>query len=139
MTKDDRVNPDPLYPKNLGYQFRGYTLGESSIPTFMYQSGTIEIEDRSVALTANGKVTLKRLLQFSSPVHQSVLFRALTGDINLESERVFKSGKLRLTILQAETLLRPLQNDPKSSELLLRMEIPQGQSNLELIYEPLQP
>ena len=139
MTKDARVNPDPLYPKNLGYQFRGYTLGETSIPTFMYQSGTIEIEDRSVALTANGKVTLKRHLQFRSPVQQSVWFRAFTGDIKLESGRVFKSGKLRITIPQAEAILRPLPNDPKSSELLLRMEIPLGQSNLELIYEPLQP
>ena len=25
MTKENPVNPDPLYPKNLGYKFRGYS------------------------------------------------------------------------------------------------------------------
>ena len=31
MTKENPVNPDPLYPKNLGYAFRGYALGKMGI------------------------------------------------------------------------------------------------------------
>ncbi|HTN73805.1 MAG TPA: hypothetical protein VL096_01110, partial [Pirellulaceae bacterium] len=76
MTKEARVNPNPLYPKNLGYQFRGYYLGASSIPTFMYRSGTIEIEDRSVATGSEEQPQLKRVLQFDSPTRQTVWFRA---------------------------------------------------------------
>jgi len=137
MTKEARVNPNPLYPKNLGYQFRGYSLGESSIPTFMYQTGTVEIEDQSVAIKIDERLLLERHLTFSSPLQQSVWFRALAGDITIEADGTFKSGRLRLQIPKAETNLRLVSDDPKSSELLLRLEIPQGKSTLELVYEPL--
>lgn len=137
MTKEAKTNPNPLYPKNVGYQFRGYFLGHSSIPTFQYRSGTIEIEDRSVAVGSDGQRQLKRVLQFNSPAPQTVWFRALAGDIAQESERVFRSGRLRLTISQTETKLRSPSDEPKRSELLLRLQIPQGRSTLEFVYEPL--
>ena len=137
MTKEARTNPIPLYPKNVGYQFRGYFLGESSIPTFQYRSGTIEIEDRSVATGSEEQRRLTRVLQLDSPLQQTVWFRALTGDISQESDRVFRSGRLRLTIPKAETKLRSLSDEPKRSELLLRLPIPQGKSSLEFLYEPL--
>ncbi len=137
MTKEARTNPNPLYPKNVGYQFRGYFLGESSIPTFMYRSGTIEIEDRSVATGVEAQRHLTRVLQFDSPTPQTVWFRALTGDISSESERVFRSGRLRLTIPATEAKLRSLSDEPKRSELLLRLQIPQGKSSLEFLYESL--
>ncbi len=135
MTKDARVNPNPLYPKNLGYQFRGYSLGESSIPTLMYQCGTIEIEDRSVANEQRG---LSRVIQFDSATPQTIWFRALSGDIRITAEHVFQTGKLRLTVPDVKTTLRPLSEGTKRSELLLQLELPQGKSNLELIYEPLE-
>jgi mono/diheme cytochrome c family protein len=137
MTKEARTNPNPLYPKNAGYQFRGYFLGESSIPTFMYRSGSIEIEDRSAATGTEEHRTLTRVLRFDSPASQEVWFRALTGDISRESDHVFRIGRLRLTIPPAETKLRSLSDEPKRSELLLRLQIPQGKSSLELLYEPL--
>lgn len=137
MTKDARTNPNPLYPKNLGYQFRGYVLDESSIPTFLYRSGTIEIEDRSVSTGVEDQPRLLRVLQFESPMSQTVWFRGLTGEISQESERVFRSGRLRLTIPRTETKLRLLSAEPRQSELLLRLPIPEGKSSLELIYEPL--
>ena len=138
MTKEARVNPNPLYPKNLGYQFRGYFLGESSIPTFQYHCGTIEIEDRSVATGTEKQRGLSRVLQFHSPLPQTVWFRVLTGDIQSSSERLFQTGALRLTIPDRETKLRPLSADPQRSELLLRLDLPQGKSSLELLYEPIQ-
>lgn len=145
MTKDAKTNPDPLYPKNVGYQFRGYFLGESSIPTFMYRSGTLEIEDRSIAAakpaandTVNGEqIQLKRVLQLESPAQQSIWFRALVGDINQESEFVYRSGRLRLTIPKCETKLRQLSDEPKRAELLLHLQVPAGKSTLEFHYEPL--
>ncbi len=137
MTKEARTNPSPLYPKNVGYQFRGYFLGESSIPTFQYRSDTIEIEDRSVAVGTEEQRQLRRVLQFDSPSPQTVWFRALTGDIGQESEHVFRRGRLRLTIPAIESKLRSLSDEPKRSELLLRLQIPQGKSSLEFLYEPL--
>ncbi len=137
MTKEAKTNPNPLYPKNVGYQFRGYFLGESSIPTFQYRSGSIEIEDRSVAIGSEEQRQLKRVLQFESHAPQTVWFRALVGDITAESDRVFRSGRLRLTIPSTETKLRSLSEEPKRSELLLRLQVPQGKSSLEFVYEPL--
>ena len=137
MTKEAKTNPNPLYPKNVGYQFRGYFLGESSIPTFQYRSGSISIEDRSVAVGSEEQRQLKRFLQLESHAPQTVWFRALVGDITAESERVFRSGRLRLTIPATETKLRSLSAEPKRSELLLRLQLPQGKSTLEFLYEPL--
>ena len=138
MTKEAKVNPNPLYPKNVGYQFGGYFLGEASIPTFMYRSGTIEIEDRSAAIGPADPQQLKRVLRFDSPTPQTVWFRALTGEISQESERVFRSGRLRLTIPATETNLRTLSDEPQRSELRLRLQLPQGSSTQELLYEPLE-
>ncbi len=141
MTKEAPVNPDPLYPKNVGYQFRGYYLDGLSIPTFQYRSGTIEIEDRTVAVVDNerqdGKKTLKRVLQFDSPTSQTIWFRALVGEIIQDSDQVFRSDRLRVTIPPTVTKLRSLLDESKGSELLLRLQIPQGKSSLEFLYEPL--
>jgi hypothetical protein len=137
MTKEARTNPDPLYPKNVGYQFRGYYFDERSIPIFQYRSGTIEIEDRVEATGDDDQPRLKRVLHFESPKSQFVWFRPLAGDITQESDRVFRSGKLRLTIPGVEIKLRAFSDDPQRTELLLRIPIPQGQSNLEFLYEPL--
>ncbi|MCX7423800.1 MAG: hypothetical protein NT013_30270, partial [Planctomycetia bacterium] len=112
-------------------------LGESSIPTFQYRSGSISIEDRSVAVGSEEQRQLKRFLQLESHAPQTIWFRALVGDITAESERVFRSGRLRLTIPATETKLRSLSDEPKRSELLLRLQLPQGKSTLEFLYEPL--
>ena len=136
MTKEARLNPDPLYPKNVGYQFRGYFLDEISVPTFMYRSGTIDIEDRSVATKSGERLQINRSIQLSSPVQQSVWFRALVGDITKESEQRFRSGRMQLTVPAIETKLRPVADDPNRFELLLHLDIPQGKSSLELLYEP---
>ncbi len=137
MTKDAKTNPNAFYPKNVGYQFRGYFLSESAIPTFLYRSGTMEIEDRSEAVERDELQMLKRTLQLDSPAPQTIWFRALVGDIQQESEQVFRSGRLRLTVPSAETKLRSLNTDPQQSELLLRLQLPQGKTKLEFLYEPL--
>jgi mono/diheme cytochrome c family protein len=136
MTKEARLNPDPLYPKNMGYQFRGYFIDDISVPTFMYRSGTIEIEDRTIAIESNGLQQLKRTIQLASPVQQDVWFRALAGEITQESAQLFRSGRLKLMVPAMETKLRPFADDPNRFELLLHLNIPKGKSSLELLYEP---
>jgi hypothetical protein len=160
MTKEAPANPDPLYPKNRGYQFKGYYMDDASVPTFMYRIGEIEIEDRSIAVQSDSKLDLVRTIQFTSPVKRMLWFRALTGEtekLKAESKLVYATDKLRLTIPNTPLLLRAMPDDAKQpntkqpkakqpddkqpevnfSELLLRIEIPQGQSTLSLTYEPL--
>jgi mono/diheme cytochrome c family protein len=137
MTKEAKTNPDPLYPKNVGYQFRGYQLDEAMVPTFRYRSGSIAIDDRSVATGTAESPQLQRVMTLRTPTPQTLWFRALVGDIDPESDRIFRSGRLRLTIPPVETKLRSLPGDPPQSELLLRLTLPPGESRLELLYEPL--
>ena len=101
----------------------------------MYQCGTLEIEDRSEAIEQRG---LKRVIQFDSPTPQTIWFRGLTGDIRNLTEYVFQAGRLQVTVPKVQTKIRGFSDEPKRSELLLRLELPQGKSNLELIYEPLE-
>ncbi len=137
MTKEAPANPDPLYPKNLGYQFLGYDLDEKSIPTFLYRNGTIEIKDRSIAINDNQQPILKRAMLFQSPRAQSIWFRALTGAITQESDHAYRIDRLRVTIPAVETQLRSLPDDPQQYELLLKLQIRQGESTLELQYDVL--
>lgn len=137
MTKESPANPNPLYPKNVGYQFRGYYLDKLLIPTFRYKSGNLEIEDRTAAISHDAQQRLKRVLHFDSPTSKTIWFRAIVGDITQESDLIFRTDRLRLTIPKTETKMRSLPDEPKRLELLLRLQIPLGKSTLELQYEPL--
>ncbi len=138
MTKEAPVNPNPLYPKNVGYQFQEYFLDESSTPTFCYRSGDISIHDRSVAVTADEKPFLLRTIEFQSPKMETLWFRALTGEIVAESEKVYTTPSLRLTIPHSQKHLRTVPENSSASELLLELTIPQGTSTIEIRYEPIQ-
>jgi hypothetical protein len=135
MTKEAPVNPDPLYPKNRGYQFKGYQLDNASIPTFMYRSGTIEIEDRSFPASSGKDNRLRRQLTFQSPKDQTLWFRVLTGKIEAESKEKFKTGEIRLSIPLVHTVLRADSGDKSTLELLLKLEIPKGPSTRTVTYE----
>ncbi len=141
MNEKQRENPNPLYPKNLGYQFRGYQLDSASNPTFKYQFGGVAIEDSSRVVSRDGRLALARTLAFTSKEHQQLWFRGLTGAIEQESENVFRVGKLRWTIPNAlRKLLRTsvLETDTEQSvELLLHLDIPVGTTTMEFNYEPL--
>lgn len=133
MNKEVRANPDPLYPKNRGYQFKGYYLDDASIPTFMYRSGEIAIEDRSSPGSGTGDSRLERKLTFDAPKAETLWFRPLTGKIEAESKQRYRTPELRIDIPAAHALLRPIAAD--ALELLLKLEIPQGKSHLTLTYE----
>jgi mono/diheme cytochrome c family protein len=139
MDKDHRVNPDPLYPKNLGYQFLGYRLDGEGVPTFRYRVQDIAVADRTVPVGSGPDLALERRLQFESPTKQTVWFRALVGDIRQPADGVYETGRLRLhaTPLPPRRVLRTISEDPPQSELLLPLELSQGTTTLELKYAPL--
>jgi len=135
MSKSAPTNPDPLYPKNRGYQFRGYYLDEASTPTFMYRSGEVEIEDRSIADISGDKMLLRRTFQFVSPTESTTWFRALTGKVETESKQQFKVPGVRLSIPPTHTVLRASDSSAEASELLLQIDLPKGKSSRVFIYE----
>jgi hypothetical protein len=129
-TKENPVNPDPLYPKNHGYAFLGYSLDtETSIPTFDYRCGDVSVADKSVA---DGK-SLKRTFSFTAPQAQTVWLRALTGSVVAGSETVFKTPDLQLTIPPGKTILRPAADG--GQELLIELALPKGESTTTIAYE----
>ena len=62
MTKENPVNPDPLYPRNRGYRFEGYQLDADGVPTFLYRTGAVSVADRSHAAVSNRLNGLVRTL-----------------------------------------------------------------------------
>lgn len=137
MTEDAPVNPDPLYPRRLGYQFRGYSIDESEVPTLRYRMGEIEIEDRSVAEIDADASALVRTIRFDAKQGTRLYFRALTGEIAERSPTQFEAAGLRITVPPGTARVRPMTGDPKQSELLLQLDLPQGSSEMELRYEVL--
>lgn len=137
MTKDAPANPNPLYPKNLGYQFKGYHTDDRAVPTFMYRSGETDIEDRSEVQLVDRKPRLVRTLSFDAPKDRTVWFRVLTGKVDAEAKEHFRTAELRITVPVGTTVLRPTA-DAKASELLLKFDLPKGKSTKVIAYELLQ-
>jgi mono/diheme cytochrome c family protein len=135
MDDENPINPDPLYPRNKGYRFGGYFFDERSIPTFLYTSGDVAIEDRSETHPVGGRPVLHRTLSFSAPAAERLFFRALTGEFTQLSARQFETPKLRLTISDVPILVRDSEADGPASELLLELNLPAGASSLTIDYE----
>lgn len=134
MTKEQPVNPDPLYPRNHGYAFKGYDLDETGIPTFRYQSGDIAIEDRSEPLRVGDTTRLHRRLQFTAAQPETLYFRALHGAIkSTGADAVWNVGKILLRT-PADAVAR-LRGEGDTQELIFILTLPAGQSTLELDYE----
>ncbi len=146
MDKENPVNPDPQYPRNLGYRFRGYYLDEEKVPTFMYSMAEIDIEDRSVAILDGERPVLRRTLTFtiprrSYPNSRTVFFRALTGKIEVVSAYrakwlVFKTEEVQVSATDHFTsVTRKFGEEEDQEEVLLILELPSGTSTFRVDYE----
>jgi hypothetical protein len=133
MDEEQPVNPDPRYPQNHGYRFQGYALDGDSIPTFRYASGDVSIEDRSEADTRAERPVLRRTLRFSTPTTAALYFRVLTGEFERLSARAVRTQRLRLTLPDVPTVLRPSAEEGRPRELLL--QLPAGSSAFTIDYE----
>jgi mono/diheme cytochrome c family protein len=135
MTKENPVNPDPLYPKNLGYRFRGYTLDDQGVPTFSYEFGKLAVEDFSRPQPLAEVHLLRRTLRITSPGQDRLLFRALVGKIEREKEGVFATPELRLRILDGKPRLR--EGREGNVELIIELSLKKGKSEFVFDYEAL--
>ena len=132
MDKDNPVNPNPLYPRNLGYQFKGYQLDEEGVPTFMYRTGDVAVEDRVNGVAANRLNRLKRRLRFDAPKAETVYLRALTGKVRPLSPTQFATGAVKMWVPEDSALLR---GEGDTRELILKLKLPKGKSDVEIRYE----
>jgi hypothetical protein len=132
-TREEPVDPDPRYPSQHGYRFLGYQLDEDLVPSFHYRSGETEVWDRSVPLSGAANPTLRRTLTLESPAPRTLYFRAYAGPCESFLSGELLAPRLRLQLPVESTLLRPLGDD--TSEVLLRLDLPQGPTTLELDYE----
>jgi mono/diheme cytochrome c family protein len=146
MDDENPVNPDPQYPRNLGYRFRGYYLDEEKVPTFMYSMAEIYVEDRSVAILDGERPILRRTLTFTIPKRRypnsrTVFFRALTGKIEVVSAYrakwlVFKTEEVQVSATEHFTsVTRKFGEEEDQEEVLLILELPGGTSTFEVDYE----
>ncbi|MFT5288831.1 MAG: mono/diheme cytochrome c family protein [Planctomycetota bacterium] len=135
MDEDHPVNPDPLYPRKYGYQFRGYHLDGNSVPTLRYSYGEVSIEDRSAAEITEERSSLRRSLRFNAPAASHFYFRALTGEIEVVDATHYRISGLQVTIPDVPVLLRNLDATGSRRELLLDLSLPSGNSDLEVSYE----
>ncbi len=130
MTEDEPVNPDPLYPRRLGYRFGGYAYDQKQVPTFFYRLTDVEVADRSIG----GDHQLTRTLLFTSAKAETIYLRFAAGAVEQVSSGQFKIGGLVLTITGGQAILRPSANEGEQ-ELLLKVALPQGQTSIEVRYE----
>ena len=134
MDKENPVNPDPLYPRNRGYQFKGYQLDANGVPTFMYCTGAVEVEDTSNAeLVATNRLDgLMRTIRFTAPKAETVYFRALTGKVKQRSAIEFTNDAVKLRVPEGTALFR---GEGELRELLLKLKLPKGKSEIQIHYE----
>ena len=130
-TKENPVNPDPLYPRNYGYAFKGYGFDQSGNPTFQYYCDKVLIEDRA---EMKGEKALKRSFVFTATEDRVLYFRALTGKVKKGGEGNFEIDSLRLAIGRAESLLRPIASEGEL-ELLIKIPVKKGKTNYTIDYE----
>ena len=81
MTKEQPVNSDPMYPRNRGYQFGGYQLDKDGVPTFLYRTGAVTIEDTTHVVVYNRPDRPRPHAAAECAEGGAVYFRVLTGKV----------------------------------------------------------
>ncbi|MBC8326258.1 MAG: hypothetical protein H8E27_11605 [Verrucomicrobia subdivision 3 bacterium] len=132
MTKENPVNPDPLYPRNRGYRFGGYQLDADGVPTFLYRTGTVSVADRSQAVVSDRLNGLVRTLQLETPKAETVYVRVLTGKVQRLAPRQYGTESLKVWLPETEVLLR---GAGETKELLMKLNLPKGKSEWGIRYE----
>lgn len=132
MTDEEPVNPDPLYPRRLGYRFRGYAMDDGMVPTLSYRSGEVEVADRS---TADAQ-SITRSLRLTAPEAETVYLRLAAGKLEQVAANQFKLGALGISVSAGEPILRASATEGEQ-ELLVKLNLPQGETSIEVRYEVL--
>ncbi len=136
-TKENPVNPDPLYPRQYGYGFKGYSIGGKGVPTFRYKSGVVAVEETSSVPVGDKPMTLQRSFTFDTKSPTTIHLRPLAGNVSEISNTSFKAGKVALYILDGTSKAKAaIRGEGADSELIISISLPAGTSTLSLDYVP---
>lgn len=122
-TKEEPVDPMPLYPRTHGYRFAGYHLDKDDVPTLRYHSGDVFITDRS--LVHEGR--LVRSLTFETEKEQRLYLRLLGGELERLSRTQVRSGRVTVT--------HPAGAIDTDGDVRLPLDLTAGTTALVLSYE----
>jgi mono/diheme cytochrome c family protein len=135
-TKENPVNPEPLYPRNVGYRFRGYNLDADSIPTLSYSCGDVAIDERSVVASEDGREVLRRTLRFEASQPTTLHMRVLSGDFEARGTDSFATPRLAVKLPDGAQVLHRAGAPPEvPPDLVLVLELPVGVSLSTIDYD----
>lgn len=122
-----------LFPQDHGYQYRGYSLDHARRPTFRYHYGEVAVEDFfEDRLDEGRKAFFHRTLTFAAPSRQETFyFRVASGKEVTAVERGWQIDRLNLR-LSGDQRCQVRDGQPK--ELLIRLDLPAGETVLQLEY-----
>ncbi|QDU30317.1 Cytochrome c [Anatilimnocola aggregata] len=125
-------------PKDIGYQFNGYRLGEKQRPTFLYSFNGIQVEDQPAPIGEAGVFTLERKLAFKvaegSEVPADLQYRAMVADKIEAADGGFKvNGEWLLKIKSGQQGIVRQSNN--KSELLIPIRFENRGANLTIEYD----
>ena len=121
-----------MYKRQRGYQFGGYQLDKDGVPTFLYRTGAVTIEDTTHAVVDNRLIGLVRTLRLNAPKVETVYFRVLTGKVQKLAPGQYGTDSLKVSVPEASALLR---GQGEVRELLLKLNLPKGKSEWGIHYE----
>ena len=120
----ERLNPDPMFVKRHGYQFKGY-YSHKKTAVLMYNYKGVSIEDK---LEISEENTLQRSIEFNSPKAGSFSFKIVDyNKVKKVSERIYKINNSM--IIESEQDIKIQDN-----KLILDMNLPEGKSSIRLKY-----
>ena len=125
---------DYLFPQNHGYQYKGYYLDPEKRPTFMYEYGTIKVEDFfEDHLDNNGKAFFTRTVTFSTTVKQEPFFFRLGSGKEIKNDG--KSWNVDRLSLSLHDDMKTLIRDGDSKDLLLPVHLNKGKTIIRIDYK----
>ena len=123
-----------LFPQDHGYQYKGYYLNLEKRPTFMYEYGTIKVEDYfEDHLDENGKAFFKRTLTFTTEKNEEPFFFRLGAGKTIErNQNSWKIDRLNLGIDQK---LKPIVREGDPKDLILPIKLSKGETKIRINYK----
>ena len=125
---------DYLFPQNHGYQYKGYYLDPEKRPTFMYEYGTIKVEDFfEDYLDNNGKAFFTRTVTFYTAAKQEPFFFRLGSGKEIKNDG--KSWNVDRLGLSLHDDMKTLIRDGDSKDLLLPVHLNKGKTIIRIDYK----
>jgi hypothetical protein len=123
-------------PREMGYRFRGYHLGDKRQPTFLYSLGDVRIEDYPTPVGESDFFVFQRTLSLSSATPPANLWlRAAAADkIENAGQGSYKIDE-RLTLRVAGPALPELRKIDGNMELIVPVVFENGKAKMQLTYD----